>query len=299
MITVSRTFTVAAEPAAVIDYLKDFSHAVEWDPGTQSCTRNDDGPIQVGASWHNVSKILGLKTELTYTLERLEPDTIVLVGRNDTATSTDTITVRAAASGSELTYQAELEMHGVAKLTTPVMKLEFEKLANETEKQLGRGAVAPLSARLPYKERMRIAALVTQPRGGPVDHAVDVACELAARGHDSHLIGPLRAQARATRRRGRHLARRRGRVQGRPARRTRSCDGCCANCDADVLHCQDMRAGMVGRHRRVRHRAVDRLHRPRRADGLSDLVPGQRAGRAAPTLRPGALPHRRTLARPV
>ena len=50
---------------------------------------------------------------------------------------------------------------------------------------------------------MRIAALVTQPRGGPVDHAVDVACELAARGHESVLIGPSTHYAeRAARRPG-------------------------------------------------------------------------------------------------
>jgi carbon monoxide dehydrogenase subunit G len=136
MITVSRTFAVPAAPAAVLDYLKDFGNAVEWDPGTQSCTRTDSGPIEVGAQWHNVSKILGITAELTYTLEQLEPDTIVLVGRNEKSTSTDTITVRPAGDGTELTYRAELEMHGLAKLATPVMKLEFEKLAGQTEKQL-------------------------------------------------------------------------------------------------------------------------------------------------------------------
>jgi carbon monoxide dehydrogenase subunit G len=136
MITVSRTFAVPAAPAAVLDYLKDFGNAVEWDPGTQSCTRTDSGPIEVGAQWHNVSKILGVTAELTYTLEKLEPDTIVLVGRNEKSTSTDTITVRPAGDGTELTYRAELEMHGLAKLATPVMKLEFEKLAGQTEKQL-------------------------------------------------------------------------------------------------------------------------------------------------------------------
>ena len=136
MITVSRTFAVPATPAAVLDYLKDFGNAVEWDPGTQSCTRTDSGPIEVGAQWHNVSKILGVTAELTYTLEKLEPDTIVLVGRNEKSTSTDTITVRPAGDGTELTYRAELEMHGLAKLATPVMKLEFEKLAGQTEKQL-------------------------------------------------------------------------------------------------------------------------------------------------------------------
>jgi carbon monoxide dehydrogenase subunit G len=133
---VTRTFTVNPPPATVIDYLKDFSHAEEWDPGTERCTRTDSGPIAPGASWHNVSKIAGITTELTYTLADLTADTIVLVGKNDTATSTDTITVRPHESGSKITYRADIEMHGAAKLATPLVKLGFEKLGNDTEKQM-------------------------------------------------------------------------------------------------------------------------------------------------------------------
>src|SRR5579875_2752053 len=93
---------------------------------------------------------------------------------------------------------------------------------------------------------MRIAALVTQPRGGPVDHAVDVACELAGRGHDSHLIGPL----------GAHAARLTGAgVQWHEIAVASKADlrgagelrGLLRRLRPDVLHCQDMRAGMVGR----------------------------------------------------
>ena len=93
MTVVSRTFTVKPAPDTVIEYLKDFGNAPEWDPGTETCTRNDSGPIAPGANWHNVSKILGLKAELTYTLETLTGEQIVLVGKNDSSTSTDTITV--------------------------------------------------------------------------------------------------------------------------------------------------------------------------------------------------------------
>ncbi|MEO9138185.1 MAG: SRPBCC family protein [Jatrophihabitans sp.] len=136
MTSVERTFTVDAAPNHVIEYLKDFGNAPEWDPGTQSCDRIDEGPIAVGSSWHNVSKILGKSTDLTYTLDSLTDDTIVLVGKNDTATSTDTITVRAAGAGSEITYHVDLDMHGIAKLAAPVMKIEFERLGVKTEAQM-------------------------------------------------------------------------------------------------------------------------------------------------------------------
>jgi len=136
--SVTRSFTVHPAPAVVIDYLKDFANAEEWDPGTESCTRVDDGPIAVGARWHNVSKIAGVTTELDYELTELTDTRIVLVGRNDSATSTDTITVLPSGEGSEITYHADLDMHGLANLAAPAMKLVFEKLANDTEDQLTR-----------------------------------------------------------------------------------------------------------------------------------------------------------------
>ncbi len=136
MPTVSRTFSVTPTPDRVIDYLKDFSNAEEWDPGTQTCTREGAGPVEVGATWHNVSKIVGVTAELTYTLETLTNRTLVFVGENKSSTSTDTITVDASGAGSVITYEADLEMKGAAKLLSPAMKIVFEKLAGDTEKQL-------------------------------------------------------------------------------------------------------------------------------------------------------------------
>ncbi|MEU7908120.1 SRPBCC family protein [Actinoplanes sp. NPDC049118] len=136
MITISRTFTVAAPVEAVLAYLKDFGNTNAWDAATRQTTRTDDGPLAVGASWHNTSRILGVTSELTYTLQAVESDRLVFVGRNDGATSTDTITVRPVAGGSEVTYHVELEMHGVAKLATPVMRIEFERLGDQTAARL-------------------------------------------------------------------------------------------------------------------------------------------------------------------
>jgi len=134
--TVSRTFTVKPPPEVVIPYLAAFEHAEQWDPGTVRCVREDDGPVRVGSSWHNTSKIAGISTELTYTLEALNDTRIVLVGRNDTATSTETIDVTPAAGGSSITYTNELHFNGAAKLATPIAKLLFEKLGNDTERKI-------------------------------------------------------------------------------------------------------------------------------------------------------------------
>lgn len=134
MVAVSRTFVVDKPVETVVAYLADFSHAEQWDPGTVSCTQTSAGPVQVGTTWHNTSKIAGITTELEYTLEQLEPGKVVLVGRNDTATSTDTITVVPHEGGSEVTYDAHVELKGAAKVGAPAVRLVFEHLGNETEK---------------------------------------------------------------------------------------------------------------------------------------------------------------------
>lgn len=135
-IVVARTFTVSAPAPAVLDYFADFGHTEEWDPATRRITRNDAGPIVVGSSWHSESKVLGVSTSLTYTLCAAESDRLVFIGRNEGATSTDTITVRPVEVGAEVTYHVDLEMHGVAKLATPLVKIELEKLGSETVARL-------------------------------------------------------------------------------------------------------------------------------------------------------------------
>lgn len=57
----------------------------------------------------------------------------MLVGNNDTATSTDNITVMPEGTGSSITYEAVIEMKGAAKLTAPLVKVVFEKIGSDTE----------------------------------------------------------------------------------------------------------------------------------------------------------------------
>ncbi len=136
MSSVSRTFTVDVPPEVVVPYLADFTHAEAWDPGTVRCVRNDDGPVRIGSSWHNTSKIVGLSAELTYTLQELTDNRIVLVGTNKTATSTETIEVSPIGAGSSITYTNDLEFNGIARLVTPLAKVIFERLGNDVERQL-------------------------------------------------------------------------------------------------------------------------------------------------------------------
>lgn len=140
MIVVERSFTVTADPGTVLGYLSDFTHTEEWESAVQRTTRTGTGPIAPGATWHQTCRIFGITTELTWTLVAADPERLVFHGRNEGATCTDTVLVRPAGPGSEVTYRVEAEMHGLAKLATPVLKIEFEKL--------GTASVAALTATL-------------------------------------------------------------------------------------------------------------------------------------------------------
>ncbi|WP_434445954.1 SRPBCC family protein [Lentzea sp. E54] len=137
-VDVERTFTVASSPEGVVEYLRDFARTEQWDPGTVSCTRLGEGPVEVGARWRNVSTFLGRRTELVYELTRDDPDGLRFVGRNDTATATDDISITPGATPgtARIAYHAHLEFNGLAKLGAPVAKLALEKLGADTEKSL-------------------------------------------------------------------------------------------------------------------------------------------------------------------
>ena len=135
-IVVARTVIVTAPADAVLDYLKDFGNAVQWDPAARRITRTDSGPVVVGSRWHHEAEVLGVRAELTYTLAAADGGRLIFVGRNESATSTGTVTVRPVDGGTEVTYHVDLEMHGLAKLATPVLRAEAEKLGDQTAGRL-------------------------------------------------------------------------------------------------------------------------------------------------------------------
>jgi carbon monoxide dehydrogenase subunit G len=136
VVSAERTFVVDRPMAAVVDYLRDFSHAQAWDPGTERCNRTDSGPIGVGSTWHNVSQFRGKQTELDYELVRDDSDRLTFLGRNKTATSTDDLSFAAAGQGTSITYRANIDFHGLAKLAGPLLQPGFNSLADETVQQM-------------------------------------------------------------------------------------------------------------------------------------------------------------------
>ena len=133
--TIERTVTTSTAPEKVFPYLVDFRNATEWDSGTESCERvsGDGGP---GTVYKNVSKFAGNTVELEYTVDAVEQPRFVIVGRNDTTTSHDTITVSAREGGSSVVYRAEFTFTGLARFAGPLMKPLLDRLGDKTAAQL-------------------------------------------------------------------------------------------------------------------------------------------------------------------
>lgn len=136
MPSISRTFTTTASPEAAYAYLADFRNAEAWDPGTKSCERiGGDG--EVGTTYRNVSSFLGREVEVTYRTAELAPHTRVhLRGTNEQFEGHDVFEIRAAGSGSEVTYRVDMSFSGLARLAAPVVQAYLPVLASKTVAQL-------------------------------------------------------------------------------------------------------------------------------------------------------------------
>ena len=134
--SVTRTFTTTASVQATYDYLRDFTNAEEWDPGTRTCVRTS-GDGGVGTTYRNVSSFLGREAELTYTTAELAPPTRVhLRGTNAQFEGHDLFEIRESGRGAEVTYHAEFSFSGVARLGIPLVAAYLPFLAKKTVDRL-------------------------------------------------------------------------------------------------------------------------------------------------------------------
>ncbi|GGY32800.1 SRPBCC family protein [Streptomyces tanashiensis] len=142
MINVERILVVGLSLPELVTYLEDFAHTEDWDPGTVSCVRLDDGPVRTGARWRNTSVFRGRRTDLEYRLDVRESARLRFVGENKTVTAVDDLRFSVDGNGTRLTYRASLTFKGLAKLATPFLRSDFERLTDGVSTRLPAAAVA-------------------------------------------------------------------------------------------------------------------------------------------------------------
>lgn len=138
---VERTFTVATPLETVFDYLADFTHTNQWDPGTVETTRTS-GDGGLGTTYANTSEFMGRQVDLTYeTITHERPSQLRFRGTNKSATATDTLSFAPAGDGAstQVHYRADFEFGLLVRLVAPlVVKPKLDRLADETVEQLSR-----------------------------------------------------------------------------------------------------------------------------------------------------------------
>jgi carbon monoxide dehydrogenase subunit G len=120
----------------------DFTHLPEWDPGIARVKRLDSGPLARGARFEVVARFGGREVPMTYELAVYDETSLVaeLRGVASRVRAVDRIRVTPKGSGAEVHWAADLELEGVLRLTTPVMRRLFARTA--------RKAMSGLRARL-------------------------------------------------------------------------------------------------------------------------------------------------------
>lgn len=136
MPSVERTVTVRQPLEKVWAYLSDFRTSQEWDPPSVSTSRTS-GEGGVGTTYHNVSKFVGKETEVDYVVtEYVENQRLQLKGDAGSIQLLDTLTFSSNSGNTSVTYHAEFEPSGAAKLAEPLMPAALMLLANKVASSL-------------------------------------------------------------------------------------------------------------------------------------------------------------------
>jgi carbon monoxide dehydrogenase subunit G len=118
-------------PDEAFAYLSDFSTSAEWDPGVVEAERVGTGAVGAGTEFRLVAEFLGRRTPLTYRLVEYEPaSAVTFLGENSTVISHDRITFQAIATGTRITYDADLRLKGLLRLADPLLGLAFNRVGD-------------------------------------------------------------------------------------------------------------------------------------------------------------------------
>ena len=149
-------------PEAAFDLLADFSRTQDWDPGVLEAERLDGGSIGRGSRFRVVASVLGRRVPLVYEIRAYErPGRLVLCANDGALTSLDEIHFSPRAGGTRVSYEARVELAGLAGLADPLLQLAFGVAGRAAARGLrdyaSRVAADPAHVETARRERARAA----------------------------------------------------------------------------------------------------------------------------------------------
>jgi hypothetical protein len=126
-------------PAETFAYLAAFDNIRDWDPSVASAKRLDDGEVRLGSAFEVVVRVGKRELPLRYEVVRFEAgELIALEATARWFRSYDVISVTAKGGGSVASYDALLELKGLARLAAPLMARAFRKIGDDAAAGLRR-----------------------------------------------------------------------------------------------------------------------------------------------------------------
>lgn len=136
MQAIERTVTVDQPLEKVWNFLSDFTTTEQWDPPTTSTVR-EPGDGGVGTVYRNRSKLVGREVEILYMVVDCDPGRCLqLRGETSAMTMLDTMTFEGGEASTTVTYRAEFQPQGGARLVEPILPLGLKRLGDKSQDQL-------------------------------------------------------------------------------------------------------------------------------------------------------------------
>lgn len=135
----ARYVTTVSSPApaqVVFEYLADFANTASWDPSITSGELLSGEPGRAGARYRITVGSLVVTKPLEYVILESaaptdeEPGRVVLEANTSDFCSHDVITVTPTASGCDVTYDADLALHGFRRPFDPFLRIGFSVVGN-------------------------------------------------------------------------------------------------------------------------------------------------------------------------
>ncbi len=117
---------------ATFDYVADFANSEQWDPGTTSSRRLDDGPVGPGAKYGLTVRMGGRVAPMEYQIRDFDrPRRVVLVGSGSNVKAIDEIRFERAGDGTVVYYTADISLGGLLRLAEPFLGGTFKKIGRD------------------------------------------------------------------------------------------------------------------------------------------------------------------------
>jgi carbon monoxide dehydrogenase subunit G len=113
-------------PAEAFAAVGDFENVDQWDPGVARAVKRTPGEVAVGTVYDLDLLYRDRSLEMSYTVTEIVPgEKIVLEGSGSVIHAVDVISFAPDGEGTLVTYQADLQLTGIARLMQPLMKSRF------------------------------------------------------------------------------------------------------------------------------------------------------------------------------